>query len=176
MRINFFGGPGSGKSTTAAWLFSELKREHYSVELVMEYVKSWATMNRPVNKFDQVYLFGKQCQYEYRWLSHGVKNIVTDSPTFLSSVYARKYMSKEMAHHLSELNKLYDEEFPCVNIFLKRNDKPYQTEGRYQNREEAEEMDALIYEELMTQETDRTFVVDWDNTDIILELAKRYAD
>ena len=36
MRINFLAGPGAGKSTTAAWIFSELKRKQASVELVTE--------------------------------------------------------------------------------------------------------------------------------------------
>ena len=57
MRISLFGGPGSGKSTTAARLFSELKERHYSVEHVSEYVKSWTYMNRKPKGFDQVYIF-----------------------------------------------------------------------------------------------------------------------
>jgi len=40
MRINFLAGPGAGKSTTTAWIFSELKLRQVSVELVTEYVKS----------------------------------------------------------------------------------------------------------------------------------------
>ena len=86
MRINLLAGPGSGKSTTAAWLFSELKIRHISVELITEYVKSWATQKRQVTTFDQVYLFGKQMQYEYRFLNNGIKNVVTDSPLILSCV------------------------------------------------------------------------------------------
>lgn len=174
MRFNFFGGPGSGKSTTAAWLFSEMKRDQYSVELVLEYVKSWATMKRPVNKFDQIYLFGKQNQYEYRWISHGVKNIITDSPTFLSSVYAKKYFGDEMSRHLLELNKLYDDEHPSVNIFLKRNDKPYVQEGRYQNKEQSQEMDVLILESLQNYDANNLYVVDWDNAELIKEIVNKY--
>ena len=37
--INLFGGPGSGKSTTAASVFSKLKIMGYNVELVTEFAK-----------------------------------------------------------------------------------------------------------------------------------------
>ena len=35
--INLYGGPGTGKSTTAAALFALIKREGYNVELVTEF-------------------------------------------------------------------------------------------------------------------------------------------
>ena len=52
--INLVGGPGCGKSTTAAGLFYELKRRDYSVELVTEYAKSrvWEDSLRTLN--DQI--------------------------------------------------------------------------------------------------------------------------
>ena len=37
--INLFGGPGCGKSTTAADLFARMKLRGLSVELVTEYAK-----------------------------------------------------------------------------------------------------------------------------------------
>ena len=150
MRINLYGGPCAGKSTTAAWLFSELKGLHYSVELVGEYVKNWAYQNRRVNYFDQIYLFGKQMQYEYGFLSHGVDHIVTDSPVFLSYCYSKKYLSSKVAHPLKELAAHYDEEHPCVNIFLDRSGKPYKQEGRYQTEEEAKALDEFIWQELLS--------------------------
>lgn len=144
MRINLFGGPGSGKSTTAAWLFSELKLRNYSIEYVSEYVKSWAYQKRAIGKFDQVYLFGKQQQYEFRYLNCGVKNIITDSPTLLAVIYAGLHGNTDMAEHLHALNKIYDKDWPCVNIFLDRGDKPYIQEGRYQTLEQAKELDNKI--------------------------------
>lgn len=79
MRICFIGGPCSGKSKTAAWIFSELKERKISVEHVTEYVKSWTYIRRNVKEFDQIYIFAKQQQMEYKFLSNGVKNIITDS-------------------------------------------------------------------------------------------------
>ena len=37
--LNIFGGPGSGKTTSACALFSEMKMQGYSVEYVSEYAK-----------------------------------------------------------------------------------------------------------------------------------------
>jgi ABC-type multidrug transport system ATPase subunit len=70
-RIGFLGGPGSGKSTTAAWLFAELKTQNKPVELCNEYVKAWTYLNRAVKEWDQVYCFAKQQQYEFRFLQAG---------------------------------------------------------------------------------------------------------
>lgn len=146
MRINFFGGPGSGKSTTTARIFAQLKERQVSVEMVAEYVKAWAYAHRQVKAFDQVYLFGKQHQYEYRFLSAGVKNIVTDSPCFQSTIYARHYGQPQMARLLAGLCKLYDDEHRCLNVFLLRGKKPYVQEGRYQSYDQAKQLDQIILE------------------------------
>lgn len=146
MRINFFGGPGAGKSTTTARTFAQLKQRGYSVEHVGEYVKSWAYQHREIKKWDQVYLFGKQQQYEYRFLSQGVKNIITDSPCFLSVIYGLKYQTDDtslLADGLSQLVDEYDRDHPCLNIFLDRGNKPYVQEGRYQDYDAAKDIDAF---------------------------------
>lgn len=144
MRINFFAGPGAGKSTTTARIFSQLKERGVSVEHVGEYVKAWAYQKRVIKKWDQIYLFGKQQQYEYRYLSQGVKNIVTDSPCFLSVVYTLFYQTDEtslIAGALADLSEEYDRDHPCLNIFLHRGSKPYVQDGRYQNHSQAKDID-----------------------------------
>lgn len=170
MRISFFGGPGSGKSTTSARIFAELKDRQASVELVSEYVKAWAYQNRVPNGFDQVYLFAKQQQYEYRMLSNGVKNIITDSPAFLSVYYANKYMSQSLGLAIRELCRLYDNECPVYNIFLERKDKPYDPKGRFQTQEQAAQMDGEIWEELIrSYPTDKCIKIPYQNRDEILQ-------
>lgn len=169
MRINLFGGPGSGKSTTAAWLFAMMKKQLISVELVTEYVKAWACQKRQIRGFDQVYLFGKQMQYEYRFLSSGIKNIVTDSPTFLSPVYAKLYMpNSNMWKSLVEINLEYDKEQPATNIFLLRGDKPYIQEGRYQDKEGAMAIDVLIREMLEEFYPKSTIYLPYADSDKVL--------
>lgn len=146
MRISLFGGPGASKSTTAADQFARMKRAGYSIELVSEYVKSWAVQKRTINNFDQVYLMGKQMQYEYRFLSNGVKNIITDSPVLLSAHYTRALFPgmEKTADAMEAMIAEYDKQFPSINIFLNRGDKPYKTEGRWQTYEEALALDETI--------------------------------
>lgn len=143
MRINLYGGPGSGKSTTAAWLFAKLKLAGCSVEHVGEYVKSWAYARREVKEFDQIYLLGKQMQYEYRFLTHGVQHIVTDSPVFNNYYYA----PEPIRGHILSIVNLYEMRYPGLNIFLDRKDKPYVQEGRYQTEGQAKQVDVnMMYE------------------------------
>jgi nicotinamide riboside kinase len=147
-RINLFGGPGIGKSTIASGMFSEFKRRDLSVELVTEFVKSWASQKREIKKYDQVYLFGKQQHYEYQWLVNGVKIVITDSPTLLSTIYARKYLCEDLADTLRGLDDMYERDFPSVNILLERGDNEYKEDQRYQTYEEAVELDNIIKSEL----------------------------
>jgi len=147
MRVNLLGGPGCGKSTTAAWLFSELKVRQVSVELVTEYVKVWACQKRKIETFDQVYLLGKQMQYEHRFLTAGVEHVITDSPVILSGIYAEHYDldgTLGIARPLLSLAEAYEKKYPSVNIILDRKNKPYITQGRYQTHEQAREIDQLI--------------------------------
>lgn len=148
MRINIFGGPGAGKSVTTARVFSELKEQRVSIEHVTEYVKSWVYGKRDVKEFDQIYLFAKQQQYEYRFLSNGVKNIITDCPCFLSVIYANKYISKEIGDAIWKLCEIYDAKYPPYNVFIERGDNDYIKEGRYHDLTEAKGIDDAILEGL----------------------------
>ena len=165
MRINFFAGPGAGKSTTAAWLFSELKRRGYSIELISEYVKSWVYLNRMPKAFDQVYLFGKQMHFEDKVLSSGVQNIITDSPIFLSHIYAGMFSGIDgLSESLWKLAKLYDEAHPSVSIYLQRNDKEFRTEGRWGNLEGAKKVDEQVWDFISDYHSDapeRLLVSNW---------------
>jgi len=174
LRINFFGGPGAGKSTSAARVFAQLKERQVSVEHVGEYVKAWAYQQRNVTPFDQVYIFGKQHQYEYRYLSRGVQNIVTDSPCFLSAYYAR-LTKPELAGPILELVDLYDDDHPCHNIFLHRRDKPYVQEGRWQDEAGARRVDAELLLMLRGHYPDLT-ELDYSDQDGILHAVLAVVD
>ena len=133
-----FGGPSSAKSTTAAWLFSELKQRQVSIELVTEFVKQFAYLKRKIHPFDQVYFCGQQLQAEYLFLTNGIKNIVTDSPVFLSALYSEYYFPYLNIHKpITEITEQYEKQYPSFNIFLERGYKPYDKTGRYQTYDEA---------------------------------------
>lgn len=169
-------GPCSGKSTTAAWLFSELKIRDISIELVTEFVKSWASVRRNINKFDQIYLFAKQLQYEYRFLSADVKNIVTDSPLILSCIYSDFYYPElKLGEKLLPIIKEYESVYPSVNIYLNRSDKKYNTDGRYQTYLQAVEIDNLV-KDFMQKHLTNTYYVNYNDRKEILEIAIKHCN
>lgn len=85
--INLFGGPGSGKSTTAAGLFHLMKLNEINVELITEYAKDLTTWEDRYNTLeDQLYVFAKQ-QKRLQVLKNKVNFVVTDSPLILGLIY-----------------------------------------------------------------------------------------
>ncbi len=138
LRINFFGAPGRGKSNMASWIHSQLRFEHFNAELAQEWVKGWTLEHRPIQQFDQIYIFGKQHHIEYELLKAGVKNIVTDSPIWLSVFYA----PHDLKRGIAELIREYEQDYPALNILLlKDKDAIYEREGRYQNESDAQELE-----------------------------------
>lgn len=140
--VNFFGGPGSGKSTTAAGLFYNLKMFGCNCELVTEIAKDLTWEGRHRTLENQVYVFGKQVQKLHR-LKGQVDVAITDSPIFLSSIYAPKDYPKSfnefVLHLFNSMNNL--------NFYKNRN-KEYNSAGRSQTKEEAVKIDNLIKQRL----------------------------
>jgi len=164
-RINLFAGPGGGKSVTSAWLFAELKKLQYKVELVDEYVKTWAYEGRAPTSFDQIYLFAKQARKEDLVLRNGIDFIISDCPLLLAACYAKKN-TPELFKPLRELARQFDLKYRPINILLYRDDKPYESSGRYQTYEEAKEMDVFI-EDTLKNESEAFFRFNWGEYDAI---------
>lgn len=141
--LNFFGGPGSGKSTMAAAVFAELKCEGITCELVQEYAKDKVWENSYFTLENQIYVFGKQLHRMYRIFGK-VDVIITDSPLLMSIHYGTKetYIFKALV--LEQHHKV-----PNLNIFLERGHK-YEQVGRIQNEEEAKVMDRQMKEMLIS--------------------------
>ncbi len=138
-RINLYGGPGSGKSSLAAWIYSWLKEKHLSVELVREKIKPWAYEKRPPQSFDQVYLFGRQLHAEDVFLRNGVEVVVTDSPLLQNVIYGDLYGAPGWEGILSIINEV-EELYPSINLVLTYNGMRYDPEGRYQSMDDAVEV------------------------------------
>lgn len=145
--INVFGGPGAGKSTSAAFLYFHLKVLGLNAELVREYVKDWAWEGRHINVNDQIYFLGKQVRRES--MLHGkVDWIVTDSPVWMNSYYASHYCTEIIADGVNSLVRAFyqqvaDEGHEYINLMLNRS-QPYQAEGRYQTESEAKDIDVGV--------------------------------
>ncbi len=137
LHINLWAGPGTGKSTMAAGIFSALKWNKIDCELISEYAKQivWEESYTKLN--NQIYLFGKQYSKHFN-LESKVQVVITDSPIPMGCVYdagRTKYL-KELV--ISEFNK-----FDNLNYFLERV-KGYNPNGRMQTYEEALEKDREI--------------------------------
>jgi hypothetical protein len=142
--INFFAGPGSGKSTCSAGLFYLMKHQYYNVELVTEYAKElvWreqTNTNEMSAQFNaQDYIFSKQ-HNKITHLAGKVEFAITDSPLLLSLVYCPDTYPKSFAPFVTDVFNSYNN----INIFLERK-KKYVKIGRNQSESEAREVDDKI--------------------------------
>jgi nicotinamide riboside kinase len=138
--INLFGGPGTGKSTTAAYIFHELKCAGKNVELVTEYAKDVVWEQRTNLFSDQVYICAKQNRRMERLVGQGVEIAVTDSPLILGAMYVPEGYYDNFVPLLVEIFKSYTN---SLNVLLVRGFE-YNPVGRYQTEAEAREIDRRI--------------------------------
>jgi hypothetical protein len=141
--VNLFGGPGAGKSTLAAKLFADLKDRGVSVELVTEYVKTWAWEGRPISNLDPLWLVANQFQTESR-LYGKVDVIITDSPLLLGAFYDEKESCSDILCRLvTEFKDRAD--VIDINLFVNRpKNKMYDKAGRYESESAARQLDLKI--------------------------------
>lgn len=139
--INMYGGPGCGKSTTAAQLFAALKLSGVNAELVTEYAKGWAWQQRKIGQLDQFYLFGKQLHRECQ-LYDKVDVIVTDSPIGIAAYYAHRYCPKAIAEAVKQCHAAVRLQGAAeyIDVVLERT-KTYNPKGRFETEEQAREID-----------------------------------
>lgn len=134
--VNFFGGPGTGKSTTAAGVFCAMKHLQWNVELVTEFAKELTWDDRfNILKRDQLFVFSQQNRRLER-LKSKVDWVVTDSPLIMGNLYVPDNYFKS---YISLVNEVFDH-YDNVNFLLRRV-KEYNPNGRYQSEEEARGLD-----------------------------------
>jgi len=133
--INLFAGPGSGKSTSAAAIFSLLKMHDVNAELITEFAKDLTWEERHRTLTNQYYVWGKQHHRMWR-IKDQVEVMVTDSPLLLGLIYGKNNAS---CFNETVLNS-FNEEFDNMNYFLVRM-KKFNPKGRNQTKEESEELD-----------------------------------
>lgn len=133
-RINFFGGPGVGKSTLATRVFTMMSMLEQSVAQVQEVIKQYVYAKRSVLGWNYVLTYAQQLNAEYLPLNYGVQRIVTDSPLLLQSVYAQIH-GCPVASQIAAMCFEFERHYPSVNFLIERH-FPFQSEGRFQTTEE----------------------------------------
>ena len=128
--IEIYAGPGAGKSTLAAQLFTRYKTfSTYSVELVQEAAKEQAWLGHPICQSD---VFFEQARRVDRLMGN-VDIIITDSPLALSGYYGGAKWD-ELADSIYQ--SWLREQHTITKVFLSRT-KPFDPRGRYQTEEQA---------------------------------------
>lgn len=124
--INFFGGPGCGKTTAALGLTHCLKKCHVLSEYVSEYAKHKIYEKSPHMLNEQNYIFANQ-EHSLHVLRDEVSFAITDSPLPLSAHYAPPNFPQSFKKFVMAMYATYDN----VNIFIERNPElGFQQDGR----------------------------------------------
>lgn len=138
--VNFYAGPGCGKTTAALELTAALKKAGYNVEYVSEYAKELVLEKR----FDELQNQQGVTDEQYHRLDRlrgSVDMIVTDSPVLLGLIYGE---GKIDAEYSEQIRQYYDS-FENFDMLMVRNRSTgYQTEGRLETEQEAIARDAQI--------------------------------
>lgn len=136
IKINFFSGPGAGKSTLAAILYSELKVHGFSTEMVREYAKELVYLGQDLRDSTlntQLLIFSHQLEREMT-LKSQVDYLITDSPLILNAYYAGDEFFKKVA--LLNHNK------KDINIWIERSEQEhYETSGRSHTQVQSKKID-----------------------------------
>lgn len=169
--VNFFGGPGCGKSTTAAWLFSELKSNGISCEYVTEVAKDLTWEENLKALSFQEYIFGMQ-SWKMARLKGKVDIIITDSPLPLSIIYNRGRLHEP---EFSSLVWQVYNEYDNINIYLHRKDE-YEQTGRNENKKEAMQIDEDILRLLLEGDVSGVSFYDIDDIHTRENILKKVMD
>lgn len=136
--INLVGGPGCGKSTTAAGLYYELKKRGISVEYLREPIQRHIWNEDNLMLSSQIPLFGEDMLQIYG-VDGKVDVVIRDTSLLLNIVYDNEDNDLFHALVIQEHKKLR-----CLDFFLNRGDIPFQDWGRMHNEEESIQLDQKI--------------------------------
>lgn len=138
--VVLYGGPGTGKSTTAAAVFASLKQQGYNVEIAHEYAKDLTWEKRSAALGYQPYVAAKQMWREKR-LDGQVQAVITDTSPLLGLVYGAGQNTPAFEAFLRDEEQRKNN----INFFLRRDpNRAYNPAGRNQTQAEAEALDEAI--------------------------------
>lgn len=138
--VNLYGPPGAGKSSGAAYIFSELKMRGINAELVTEFAKDKCYEQSKKVFENQAYIFGKQ-YFRITRCKDDVDVIVTDSPLSLSMIYNNDPV---LGESFNQMVRDVRNSFDDMNYFVFRV-KDYNPKGRFQTEKESNELAKDIF-------------------------------
>ncbi len=138
--VNFFGGPGMGKTVAAADLFCKLKIAGIETNFVKEFAQECVIEGSSDALKDQVYVFGNT-YHKLRCAAEHSTVAVTDSPILLSIIY-----QSELPDSFSNLVLDMHRTFNNINVLLDvRNESwTHSMEGRIHSHAESVSKDRQI--------------------------------
>ena len=133
--VNFFGAPGSGKSSLTGGLFYDLKTHHYiNCEMAREVAKRKVWAGDQESLKDQDYISALQ-RRELELLIGQVDVVISDSPLLLACIYNPPYYPDSFR----EFTKWSFDQYNNLNFLVKRTN-PYNPRGRNHNEQESNEI------------------------------------
>lgn len=142
LQVTLYGGPGTGKSTTRALVFGELKQRGLNIEEAPEYAKELVWEEATGKLGFQPYIIAKQ-MWRMRRLEGQVDAIITDTSTLLSLVYGGPENGVTPAFRDWVIDEYKSQN--GLDFYLTRDpSRPYNPKGRTQNLSEAREADEQI--------------------------------
>lgn len=148
--INLFGAPGAGKSTGAAYVFSQLKAAGVNAELVTEFAKDKVWEETKAVFENQAYIFGKQ-YFRISRLAGKVDVVITDSPILLSAFYGKD--DQVLGKEFDDLTLKVFNQYDSLNVYVHRV-KPYNEAGRFQTEAESDKLSENLLQFLKTHGVD----------------------
>lgn len=139
--LSLYGGPGTGKSTTAALLFAAYKQAGVNVELAHEVAKDY-TWEGAHGKLGFQPLIAAEQMWRYERLARKVDLIITDTSTLLSVIHGK------VGGGSTAFNDWIIDDYRrrnTIDVFLTRNPmRAYNPSGRLQSADSAKSMDTTI--------------------------------
>jgi len=149
--INMLSGPGSGKSVMAAELFVKMKKLGYSVEYLQEYPKQLVWQKKFDQLNNQYYVSLKYYESIFSMIGH-VDYIILDS-SLINGVWYNENNVNNVSNVVKTRKMILEKykEFKNINFFIIRGDYEYQSEGRIESKETAEQIDHEILQILQLE-------------------------
>lgn len=137
--VNFFGGPGCGKTTAAAEIFLQLKKHNIDVEIVSEFAKDLILEGKETALKHQWFVLANQ-SYRIQCAYEKMQIVLVDSPILLGPIYDPDSSPALLALCLEHYDK-----YNNLNIIMDRNlEYKHTSAGRIHSLTESISLDNRI--------------------------------